>query len=196
MDKIAVFLDYSNVHLVGHGLFAPGVDRWTTHVSPRRVAERIVTMRIRSSELSAVFVHRGSPDRIKDPEATRLFRAEHSKWIKDRLIHATYQPMIYGPSARKEAGVDVRLGLDFVKAAESHEYDTVVLFSGDCDLFPAIQDAVRTTTRIELSAWTTGRTMPGNLLAPLARRSYGLWTHRLGEDDFWDSQDDDSVVVA
>ena len=190
MEKIAVFIDYSNVHLVGHGLFASGSDRWTTHVSPRRVAERIVTLRNGPTELSAVFVHRGSPDMIKDPDATRLFRAEQAKWNKDRIVHATYQPMVYGPHAHKEAGVDVRLGLDFVHAARSHEYDTIVLFSGDCDLFPAVQDAVRTTTRVELCAWSTGNRTPQNRLAPIASKSYRLWTHRLGEDDFWESQDD------
>lgn len=39
MERIAVFLDYSNVHLVGHDLFASDFDTWTTHVSPRRIAD-------------------------------------------------------------------------------------------------------------------------------------------------------------
>ncbi|UVJ40563.1 NYN domain-containing protein [Arthrobacter sp. CJ23] len=198
MEKIAVFLDYSNVHLVGHDLFANHFDRWTTHLSPRMVADRIRGARSNDSELSKIFLYRGSPDRIRDPEATRLFRGEKDRWGADELISATYLPMLYGAGREKpkEAGVDVRLGLDFVKVAEAHNFETIVLFSGDCDLFPAVQDAVKTTTRVELAAWTDGTGTPGNLLSHQAKRDFQLWTHRLTEDDFWDCQGTQSPAAA
>jgi uncharacterized LabA/DUF88 family protein len=115
------------------------------------------------------------PDRVRDPKATKVFRAEQNRWSQD---------------------VDVRLGLDFVKAAESHAYDAIVLFSGDSDLFPAIQDAVQTTTRVELAAWSKSAEIPGNLLSRRATQSFRLWTHRLDEDDFWWCQDDVAPAAA
>jgi hypothetical protein len=136
------------------------------------------------------------PDRVRDPKATKVFRAEQNRWSQDGLVQASYQPMVYGQSAPKEAGVDVRLGLDFVKAAESHAYDAIVLFSGDSDLFPAIQDAVQTTTRVELAAWSKSAEIPGNLLSRRATQSFRLWTHRLDEDDFWWCQDDVAPAAA
>ncbi|MFJ6376080.1 NYN domain-containing protein [Pseudarthrobacter oxydans] len=96
------------------------------------------------------------------------FRDQKEQWGVDPLFRGTYPPMVYGPSRLrpKEAGVDVRLGLDFVKAAESRKFDVVVLFSSDSDLFPAVQDAVRTSTRVELAAWSTGASTPGNFGVP------------------------------
>lgn len=142
-------------------------------------------------------VYRGSPDRYKDPQATKLFRDQKDRWAADLLFQGTYPPMVYGPGGQnpKEAGVDVRLSLDFVKAAESKEFDVIVLFSGDSDLFPAVQDAVRSTTRVELAAWTDGTRTPGNLVSHQSIRAFHLWTHRLTETTFWECQDDLSAAA-
>lgn len=125
------------------------------------------------------------------------FRDQKEQWGVAPLFRGTYPPMVYGPSRLrpKEAGVDVRLGLDFVKAAESRKFDVVVLFSSDSDLFPAVQDAVRTSTRVELAAWSTGASTPGNLVSHQAIKSFRLWTHMLTEETFWDCQDDLSVAA-
>lgn len=158
MERIAVFLDYSNVHLVGHDLFASDFEKWTTHVSPRRVAESIMSKRAKECELAGIFLYRGSPERFLDPEATKIFRDEQRRWGTDPLVHATYLPLHYAKYRvkPKEAGVDVRLSLDLVKAAESHRFDTLVLFSGDSDCFPAVEDVVKTTTHLELLGQTEG----------------------------------------
>jgi len=197
MENIGIFIDYSNVHLVGHSLFAADLDRWSTHISSQLLARRIIELRRSGSELSRISLYRGSPDRFRDPEATKRFREQKERWGADPLFRGTYLPMIYGPnrSQPKEAGVDVRLGLDFVKAAESEEFDVVILCSGDSDLFPAVQDAVKTTTRVELAAWSTGSSTPGNLVSHQSIKSFQLWTHMLSEDTFWDCQDDRSAAA-
>lgn len=198
MDQIAVFLDYSNVHLVGHELFARDLDKWTTHVSPRRVADSIVAKRTRECELAGIFLYRGSPERFLDPEATKIFRDEQRRWGADPLVRATYLPLHYAKyrAQPKEAGVDVRLSLDLVKVAESHRFDTIVLFSGDSDCFPAVQDVVKTTTPLELAAWSDGWSCPGNRIAQQAAKHFHLWTHRLSEDDFWECQDNQNFIAA
>ncbi|MDQ0692154.1 NYN domain-containing protein [Arthrobacter sp. W4I7] len=199
MERIAVFLDYSNVHLVGHELFARDFQKWTTHVSPRRIAEAIISKRTQECELAAVFLYRGSPERFLDPEATKIFRDEQRRWGNDDLIHATYLPLHYASYrvTPKEAGVDVRLSLDLVRTAESHRYDTLILFSGDSDCFPAVQDAVKTTTHLELAAWSDGKGYPGNRIAQQsAKHRLRLWTHSLYEDDFWDCQDKQNGIAA
>lgn len=197
MENIGIFIDYSNVHLVGHGLFARDLDRWSTHLSPQLLSRKITELRGSGSELSKIFLYRGSPDRFRDPEATKMFRDQKERWGADALFQGTYPPMLYGPNRirPKEAGVDVRLSLDFVKAAESKEFDVVVLFSGDSDLFPAVQDAVRTTTRVELAAWSAGPSTPGNLVSHQSIKSFHLWTHMLTEQTLWNCQDDLSAAA-
>lgn len=192
MLKIAVFLDYSNVHLVGHDLYSPNLDRWTTHPDPRRIAERIVELSSVPAELEKVHIYRGSPDFHRDPEATTVFREETRRWGKDPKIAVHHEPMLYGwgRDVPKESGVDMRLGLDLVDAARSHAFDKIVLFSGDSDLAPAVEDVMKSTTPLELVAWSDGNDMPGNVLTEICRRRrFRLWTLRLMEKDFWECQD-------
>lgn len=192
MEQIAVFLDYSNVHLLAHDMYAPNLERWTTHLSPRLIADRIVELRGRDSELGRVHFYRGSPDFHRDIEATRVFREESARWERDSKTTAHYEPMLYGwgRTVPKESGVDMRLGLDLVEAARSHAYDRIVLFSGDSDLLPAVEDVVKTTSRLELVAWTDGQATPGNVLTERCRRKgFRLWTHHFDSEDFWACQD-------
>lgn len=192
MAKIAVFLDYSNVHLLGHGIYSPNLDRWTTHINPRLIADRIVELMSIQSELDQVHLYRGSPDFQRDPQASHIFRDERTRWGKDPKITAHYEPMLYGwgRETPKESGVDMRLGLDLVKAAESCAFEKIVLFCGDSDLAPAVEDVMKTTTPLELAAWTDGQDKPGNALTEICRRKFfRVRTHLLDSGDFWDCQD-------
>lgn len=192
MLKIAVFLDYSNVHLLGHDIYSPNLDRWTTHIDPRQIADRIVELVAGTSVLQRVHLYRGSPDFQRDPDATNLFRDEKMRWGQDPKLAAHYEPMRYGSgrAAPKESGVNVRLSLDLVEAARSHDFDKIVLFSGDSDLAPAVGDVMKTTTPLDLASWSDGHEMPGNILTEICRRkTFRLWTHRLNADDFWACQD-------
>lgn len=199
MLKIAVFLDYSNVHLLGHGIYSPNLNRWTTHIDPRLVADRIVELAAIPSELDRVHLFRGSPDFQRDPEAAKLFREQQRRWGRDSKIATHYEPMLYGlgRAVPKESGVDMRLGLDLVDAARSHAFDKIVLFSGDSDLVPAVEEVMKSTTPLELAAWSDDNDMPGNVLTEICRRKrFRLWTHRLNEEDFWACQDRPLRTVA
>lgn len=67
-SKVAVFLDYQNVHLMAHGLFMPyGTPVQDALAHPRRVAERLVARRRDDSELTSVRVFRGRPNPGRQP---------------------------------------------------------------------------------------------------------------------------------
>ncbi len=62
MDKVAVFLDYENVHRTGHHLFAGvGEPLYETVVHPLEIAELLLAKRKNGGILSAVNVFRGRP---------------------------------------------------------------------------------------------------------------------------------------
>ncbi|MHA7218619.1 NYN domain-containing protein [Arthrobacter sp. MDT1-48-3] len=198
MERIAVFMDYGNVHMLGHDLFGHSIDKRETYVNPRRVADRVLRMRRDPSELAGVFVFRGEPCKFRDPEATRIFRKQKYSWAVDPLVTATYLPLRYQDNRRppKETGVDVRMSLNLVKAAQSGVYDTIVVFTGDGDCFPGIEDASQTKTHIEVTAWTSGTGFKGNLATALAVNRLGLRCHRLDDTDFWACQDLPKTAAA
>ncbi len=191
MERIAVFLDYGNVHMLGHDLFGHGMDKRDTYVNPRLLGDRVVGKRRNASELAGVFVFRGEPSKFRDSVGAATFRKQKSRWAADPLVTGTYLPLRYQDDRRppKETGVDVRMSLNLVKAAQSGDYDAIVVFTGDGDCFPAIEDATQTGTRIEVAAWTDGTGFKGSLATALAVNRLGLWCHRLNDDDFWDCQD-------
>lgn len=192
MGKMAIFIDYSNMHLLAHNLYAHHLDRWTTHLNPVAVAEKISQLRGPLSALDEFHLYRGRSDYNRDPEAAVVFRDEWSRWHRDPRMTTHFEPMLYGSSMSrpKESGVDMKLGLDFVDAARSNKFSRIALFSGDSDFMPAIDEAVKTGTRLELVAWTDGGDVLGNALVGLCRaKNYRLWTHRFDVDDFWASQD-------
>lgn len=198
MERIAVFLDYGNVHMLGHDLFGHGLDKRETYVSPRLLGDRVAGMRRNPSELAGVFVFRGEPCKFRDPDATGIFRKQKSRWAADPLVTATYLPLRDQDDRRppKETGVDVRMSLDLVKAAQFGDYDAIVVFTGDGDCFPAIEDAAQTGTRIEVAAWTDGTGFKGSLATQLAVNRLRLWCHRLNDADFWDCQDLPATAAA
>lgn len=62
--RVAVFLDYQNVHMTAHGLFLPyGAEVHEALVHPLRLAERLVSKRRDGGELVSVRVFRGRPNR-------------------------------------------------------------------------------------------------------------------------------------
>lgn len=189
MEKVAVFLDYSNVHLVGHQLFARDLGKWETHLSPIALATGIVAGRLIPSVLSRVLLYRGRPERFREPDAAKLFRSQDERWSQNPLFDGYYRPMVYGAREKpKEAGIDVRLGLDFVRTAHQREYDVLILFSHDADLAPAVEDARRTPTKVELAAWEAGRDTQRALQKVLGSKRG--WTHLMDEDFYWDCQDE------
>ncbi len=121
-----------------------------------------------------MYLYRGSPDFQRDPQAGQISRDERARWGKDPKIAGHHEPMLYGwgRETPKESGVDMRLGLDLVKAAESRAFEKIVLFCGDSDLAPSAQDVMKTTTPLEHEAWADGQDKPGNALTEICRRKF------------------------
>ena len=62
MDKVAVFLDYENVHRTGHQQYGGvGQPRHETVVNPLLIAERLMAKRRDGGMLQSVWVYRGRP---------------------------------------------------------------------------------------------------------------------------------------
>lgn len=195
-QHVAVFLDYENVDRLGHSLFGRGLAKRQTSVSPRLIADTLVAKRNRPSELARVFVVRGEPSRYRDPNAAAAFRRQSERWSSDPLVEATYLPLCYDSGQAKEKGVDSRLALDVVRVAQTNIFDALIIFTGDQDLLPAIQDASGSPTRIEVAVWTSGEGYRGSSIVRREAKRMGLWCHPVSEDDFWDCQDIPIVTAA
>lgn len=83
-ERVAVFLDYQNVHLTAHSLFATyGIRPETSLVHPLRVAECITEKRRIESELVSVRVFRGRPNPEHHPVPTAANDAQSAAWQRD-----------------------------------------------------------------------------------------------------------------
>ncbi|WP_205754475.1 NYN domain-containing protein [Arthrobacter sp. CAU 1506] len=180
-------MDFENIRRTGHQLFARGFDESEVTVSPVLLAELIASRRQNAVPVTEISVVRGQPNRFRDPVAARRFERDVAAWSEDSRVKGDYLPLHYGPQGArpKEAGVDLRLGLNLVEAARRHRHESVVLFTGDTDLKPAIDDAVAAGTRVEVAFWSRRSYGFENPLAEYAVRQKRLWHHRLTEEDFW-----------
>lgn len=183
---IAVFVDFENLRRVGAHLFAPDFPAHEVTVCPSLVADLVASRRPTFTPVTSIVLVRGEPSRFRDPMAASRFRRDASRWSADPRIQSIFRPLHYGPKGwPKESGVDLRLGLDFVNAAKSGQYESVVLLSGDSDFEPALDDAARAGRQVEVAFWTDDKKMFNNPLAEYAIRQKSLWAHRLTENDFW-----------
>jgi hypothetical protein len=66
-ENVALFLDFQNVHLVGRGLYSPGLPAHRCVPNPGRIADIIEQRRARASTISAIRVYRGRPDPNHQP---------------------------------------------------------------------------------------------------------------------------------
>lgn len=128
VERVAVFLDYENVHRTGHELFAGvGARHYETVVSPIKIAERLIVKRSAASELVAVHVFRGRPVPEFQPKAASSNDIQAVAWSADQRVHL------------------VRRDLKYER-------------EGDTDLLPAIELAYRRTEpKIELACWSSAK---------------------------------------
>jgi hypothetical protein len=78
-ERVALFLDFQNVHLTGHGLFDSGpLHRCVP--DPVRIADLIASKRTRPSEAAAIRVYRGQPSPQHDPLQASTNDAQASQW--------------------------------------------------------------------------------------------------------------------
>ncbi|WP_322778179.1 NYN domain-containing protein [Frankia sp. Cas4] len=145
--RVAVFIDYQNVHFSARSRFQPAdAPRQHGHVDPGRVAERIVGGRRFSGELTSVRVYRGRPSPDHQPAAARASDRQAAQWERDRRVTVVRRQLRYPKGwpaePAQEKGIDVALAVDFVRLACENAYDVGILFSRDTDLVPALE-AVR-----------------------------------------------------
>ncbi|CAO5157577.1 conserved hypothetical protein [Frankia sp. AiPs1] len=180
--RVAVFIDYQNVHLSARSRFLPsGTPGQRGHVDPVRVARRIVDGRRLGGELAAVRVYRGRPSPDHQPEAARASDRQADRWARDpRVVVVRRQlryPKAWPAEPAQEKGIDVALAVDFVRLACEDAYDIGVLFSRDTDLVPALEAVRDLGVHVEVASWkgTSRLRFPDSQLP---------WCHYLDTDDY------------
>jgi uncharacterized LabA/DUF88 family protein len=167
--KIAVLVDFENVLRVGHETFTRSQDRLAHVPHPRKLAEAIAAMRRSQCEIGAVRVYRGHPDPAIEAWAAKLDDMMAAHW-QDAGVTMVSLPLQYIGGQAREKGIDMALGTDLQSLAGTALYDTLVVFSHDADLLPAIERTRQLGMHVETASWHTARTS-------LAAK--GHWNHQL-----------------
>lgn len=161
MDKIAVFLDYENVHRTGHQMFAGvGQPRYETVVNPLLIAERLVSKRKNGGMLDAVWVYRGRPVPANQPRPASANDIQAAAWAEDDRVQVVRRDLKYdfdedGSFTAREKGIDVALAVGLTEGALDHKFDVAIVFSGDTDLLPALELVYRRQlAHLEIGCWT------------------------------------------
>lgn len=143
--RVVVFIDYQNTYRSARRAF--GFDD-SHHVDgqfhPRSVGEMVARRYSDPAVLHQVRLYRGRPSNRHDPKGYAAAQRQVSIWKKTNLVVVTERNLWYpspGSSDQpREKGVDVSLAIDFVMMAVRGEYDVGVVFSGDADLLPAVEE--------------------------------------------------------
>jgi len=186
--RVAVFLDYQNVHLGAHSLFLSyGAPVHEALVHPVRLAERLVAKRRDGGALTSVQVFRGRPNPGHQPTLAAANDAQTAAWQRtDARVQVVRRDLNYRSwptESPREKGVDVALSIALVEGALLEQFDVGIVFSGDTDLIPAVEMAFRRTTpRIEIACWSGLK--PLWFPAELAAGRRLPWCHFLDQTDF------------
>lgn len=183
VDRVAVFVDYQNLHGCARRAFLPyGAGDSDGHIYPAKLGQLIVDRRNRPSELHQVRVYRGRPNPERQPGATRANDRQTSDWERSSVVKVIRRNVSYPhdwPERRAiEKGIDVAIAVDMIHLSMSNEIDAAVLFSSDNDLLPALELLrEHRLGHVEVAAWAKtnrlrfhGEQMP--------------WCHHLNEGDF------------
>lgn len=200
--RMAVVIDYQNVHLTAAQLFLPGRPIEESLIDPFRFAKQLAKARNKDGqhevEVSRVEVFRGIPIPDDDPDGYRRNLEQQSQWEygHHNAVSVTLRPLKYNwewmegnkipiRSSRREKGIDVMCALALVRLARSGSYDVVTLASRDTDLAPALDEAHKLqAAKIEAAKWydPSDRRTFGNIITE-AR----LWTTSMNRDHFMGS---------
>jgi hypothetical protein len=210
-------VDYQNVHLTAHGLFAKhaGFPVHESLIHPLHFANQVI--RARNSrqlpghahaELAKVLVYRGEPSPEHDPNGHRRNQMQKAQWERDPRVQVTLRPLKYeyqhdalgrpatDPLGRRilngpprEKGIDVLCALALIREARRPETDVVVLAAQDTDLIPAIDEAIQLgSAKIETFSWyEPSRAQGRQQLRPSSGKS--IWNTRLGGKEFTNCKD-------
>lgn len=193
--RVAVFIDYQNVHTSGHHRYcSPYEEVWKCLVHPSKLADRIVSKRAPGGDVVDIRVYRGKPDPRKEPTLTSANDKHFSEWIKDPRVTVKRRPLAYPANwgeddcfeKPREKGIDVQLAIDMVRLAYEKKFDVAIVVSRDTDLLPPIE-MLRDfdLAHVEVAGWDGSSRI----------RSAGLWYHELDEDDFMAVRDNRPYLV-
>lgn len=206
--KLALVMDYQNVHLTGADLFAPGLPAHESLIEPTRFAEELNKTRnsrvpeaSMKTQVGIIRVFRGQPSVLADPEGYRRNLQQKDRWERSNpsVVKVTSRPLKYYaydyvdgrkiPQKRtaREKGIDVLCALELVELARSGFYDVVVLASRDTDLIPAVELAHSfDSCKVETVQWvhpekkyTFGKLVSNN----------DIWATFMGPNSFKNSLD-------
>lgn len=192
VNKVGIFLDYENIHRTGHELFSDAnLKRYESIVNPITLAETIIRKRNKPSILAEIQVFRGRPVPEFEHKATSANDRQASEWLKDSRIQLVRRDLKYeidrklGKFQAREKGIDVALAIALVESAILGKFDSVVVFSSDTDLMPAIELVYkRTKCHLEIACWKGARPLWFPELLRRAPRIYSPYCHFLDADDF------------
>lgn len=206
MRRMAVVVDYQNVHLTAAGVFAPYRPAEESLISPWNFARRLAKVKNESQpnldpvEVARVEVYRGLPLEA-DPNGgyARNLSQKHA-WEREApgIVFVTLRPLKYlyelhdGKKvpiwgSAQEKGVDVLCALALCRLARSGHYDVVVLASRDSDLAPALDEAMTyRRARVEAAKWYLegSKSTYGSI-----KTEKRIWTTSMIEKDFQASLD-------
>ena len=186
-ERLALFLDFQNVHLTGHGVYGSGVEPYRCVPHPSRLADIIASRRRRPSTAVQIRVYRGRPDPNHQPVPAAANDAQASHWCRDPRVRVIRRQLNYRNWPKvpaQEKGIDVALAVDVIHYAYRRQYDALVLFSSDTDLLPALE-MVRDVGlgHIEVACWSGFK--------PLRFPNSNLpWCHFLSHQDWLNAIED------
>ncbi|MET9826578.1 NYN domain-containing protein [Streptomyces sp. NPDC006349] len=179
LERVAVFIDYQNVHLSAREAFLPwGSPTKEGHIDPCAFARALVAMRKRPSRLLSVRVYRGRPDPRNEPDAAAANDRQAAVWQRGGAI-VCRRPLRYPHDwpdlPAREKGIDVQLACDVITEAMTHQVDAVIIASRDTDLTPALEIVrSRRLAHVETASWEGASRIrfPGE---------HAPWCHRMDE---------------
>ena len=210
--RAAIIIDYQNVHLVGHGLYATTryLPKHETLIDPLLFAGNLLRERNAAQRpgmdhavLRQVEVFSGQPSPDHDPRGYARRQAQKAQWERDKRVSVTLRALKYEyqrdasgqfvtdvdgkrmpTGSPREKGVDVMCALAAVRAAQDPSVDLVILASSDSDLEPAVDEVRRLgTAKIETFCWWDETTKIGYRIHP-SDRSRPMWSTKLPEGVF------------
>ncbi|MGH4013615.1 MAG: hypothetical protein ACRDSL_06705 [Pseudonocardiaceae bacterium] len=216
--RAVVVIDYQNIHLTGHDLFACSrhKPKHEALVDPLHFADQLINARNQAQRpgmahavLSHVLVYRGQPLPEHDPKPYARNQAQKARWERDPRVTVHLRPLKYRyerddsgqplvvdgkrvVKGKEEKGVDVLCALAVVREARKPDVDLVVLASHDSDLEPALDEALALdAAKIETFCWfDSAQPHSTRQLRPGSGRN--VWNTRLDETAFrncWDRTD-------
>lgn len=214
--RAAIIIDYQNVHLTGHDLFAKHLPRHETLIDPLHFARQLIRARnlaqrpgMEHVSLSRVLVYRGLPSSEHDDKGHARNQAQKAQWERDPCVTVQLRPLKYEyeydsngnvltdengqriVKGKREKGVDVLCALALVREALKPDTDVVILASHDSDLEPALDEALALQcVKVETFCWfDPSQPRRTRQLRPAHKT---VWNTRLGATEFcncWDLAD-------